>query len=380
MSVPRSYVWGIVGSLLCLAGCGKEKPPAAAPAGANVIIAHFQPVDMTEMVPGRVAPVRIGFLRPQVSGVLLRRFFTQGGDVQAGQQLYQIDPAPYQAVLDRQTAALRKAQAALRAAQSRKTRYTHLQGINAVSRQDYDDAVAAESQANADIAAADAEIEAARVNLTYTKMLAPISGRTSRSFITEGDLVTANQTSPLAIVTQLQPIYVDMTANVTELLHLNGRNGRDRAPDNGGPNDAGKVDLTLDDGRVYPEVGRIDFAEVNVDPGTGMTTIRASFANKDRQLLPGMFVHATIHSGHQAAMLIPQSMVLRDIHADPYVLVVGDDGTAQERKVTIRTDRGSNWVVTGGVKEGERIIADNLQAIHDGQKVRVDTTLPAAKL
>ncbi|ASL40325.1 MULTISPECIES: efflux RND transporter periplasmic adaptor subunit [Acetobacter] len=361
----------IAGLLLLLPSCGKKNADANAPAVTDVHVmrAHEQSVDLTGYVPGRAAAYRQAEIRPQVSGVLEKRLFVEGTDVKTGQQLYQIYPVPYEAALAQAKADLAHGEAERVAADARKARFTHLSGINAVSHQDYDDAVSSAAQAAADIASAKAEIMSAQVNLDYSRVYSPISGRISRTLVTEGALVTANQTTPLATVTQLDPIYVDLTVTgeaVSRLRESLMNEKRDHTSTG-----AGQVDVVLDTGRPYTSPGRIDLLEVMVDPGTGMTTLRTTFQNPDAMLLPGMFVHATLHYGRRKAFLVPQNVVLRDLHADPYVLIAGSDGKAVLRKVKIIQDSGNSWVITDGVSDGDRIITEKLQTLQPGDSIHL---------
>jgi membrane fusion protein (multidrug efflux system) len=358
-----------------LAACDRaRKDPPAAPPDVSTLRVHAQEVAVLENAPGRVNAYRIAEIRPQVSGVILKRMFDEGSDVREGQQLYQIDPSLYQAALDRAQGTLAQLQAALVTAEAKDRRYQTLSRINAVSHQDYDDALAAEREATASIVAAKAEVDTAQINLTYTKVLSPITGRIGRSIVTEGALVTSDQAPALSVVTQLDPIYVDLTETSISLLHLRRAMEADRVAKE--PSDAGQVDLTLEDGSRYNVKGKLQFSEVTVDTGTGMTTLRAQFPNPDHTLLPGMFVHATVHEGQERAWLVPQNVVARDIHDDPYVLIVGDDDVVSRRNVTIARGDDTNWVVTGGLKDGDQVIVDGLQSAEPGSKVHPHAAAP----
>jgi membrane fusion protein (multidrug efflux system) len=364
--------------LLCLASlasCDRtHKDPAAALPDVSFLRAHARDVEVLESAPARTNAFRIAEIRPQVSGVILKRMFEEGSDVREGQQLYQIDPSLYQAALDRAQGTLAQQQAALVTAQARDHRYESLSRINAVSHQDYDDALAAEREAAAGIAVAKAEVDTAQTNLTYTKVLSPITGRIGRSIVTEGALVTSDQPTALSVVTQLDPIYVDLTETSIALLHLREAMQDDQVAQQHG--DAGQVDLTLEDGSHYSLPGKLQFSEVTVDPGTGMTTLRAVFPNPNHILLPGMFVHATVHEGKQRAWLVPQNAVSRDIHDDPYLLVVGPGDVVARRVITIARADDTDWVVTGGLHDGDRIVVDGLQQAEPGAKVRPREAAP----
>lgn len=364
----------LAGMLLLLPSCSRKNTATVASSSTDVhtMQVHEQVVDLTGYVPGRVSAYRQASIRPQVDGVLEKRLFVEGADVKAGQQLYQIYPVPYEAALARAKADLAHGEAERLSADAKKARFTHLSGINAVSHQDYDDAVSSAAQAAADIASAKAEIMSAQVNLDYSRVYSPISGRISRTLVTEGALVTANQTTALATVTQLDPIYVDLTVTgeiVSRLRDSLISEGRDHTTTG-----AGHVDIVLDTGRAYPSPGRIDLLEVIVDPGTGMATLRTTFHNPDAILLPGMFVHAALHYGRRNAFVVPQNVVLRDLHADPYVLTVGTDGKAAQRKVVIAQDSGNAWVITDGLSEGDRIVTDKLQSVQPGDTLHVLNT------
>jgi membrane fusion protein (multidrug efflux system) len=368
-SAHKRFAVGIVLCLASLASCDRARKDATAvPPDVSILRAHAQDVEVVENAPARTNAFRIAEIRPQVSGVILKRMFEEGSDVHEGQQLYQIDPSLYQAALDRAQGTLAQQQAALVTAQARDHRYESLSRINAVSHQDYDDALAAEREAAASIAVAKAEVDTAQTNLTYTKVLSPISGRIGRSIVTEGALVTSDQPAPLSVVTQLDPIYVDLTETSIALLHLRRAMQDDQVSQQ--HSDAGQVDLTLEDGSHYSLPGKLQFSEVTVDPGTGMTTLRAVFPNPNHILLPGMFVHAAVHEGKQRAWLVPQNAVSRDIHDDPYLLVVGPGDVVARRIITIARTDDTNWVVTGGLHDGDRIVVEGLQQAEPGTKVR----------
>jgi membrane fusion protein, multidrug efflux system len=365
----------LVACLTSLASCDRaRKDPPAAPPSVSFLRAHAQEVEVFESAPARINAFRIAEIRPQVSGVILKRMFLEGSDVRQGQQLYQIDPSLYQAALDRAQGRLAQQQAALVTAQARGHRYESLSRINAVSQQDYDDAVAAEREAAAGIVVAKAEVDAAQTNLTYTKVLSPITGRIGRSIVTEGALVTSDQPTPLSVVTQLDPIYVDLTETSIALLHLRRAMQDNQVSQK--PSDAGQVDLTLEDGTRYGLEGKLQFSEVTVDPGTGMTTLRAVFPNPNHILLPGMFVHVTVHEGKQRAWVVPQNVVSRDIHEDPYLLVIGPGDVVSRRGITIARAGDTDWLVTGGLHDGDRIVVDGLQQAEPGTKVQPHAVAP----
>ena len=340
-----------------LAGCGQQTPPAAAPEPprVSVVTVRAQSVPISSELPGRVAAYRSAEVRPQVNGIILKRLFVEGSEVKAGAQLYQIDPAPYQATYDSAVAAEASARALAE-------RYKPLVEANAVSKQDYDNAVASQLQAQA-------AVETAAINLIYTKVLSPIAGRISRSFVTEGALVTANQSAALATVQQLDPVYVDVTQPSSTLLRLR----REAAAGLLRQNTSGQtqVSLHLEDGSDYAHPGTLEFSEVTVDPGTGSITLRALLPNSERLLLPGMFVREQIQEGvREDTVLAPQQGVSHNQKGDPTALVVSSDNTVELR--VLQTDRaiGDQWLVSSGLKPGDRLIVEGLQRALPGAKVR----------
>jgi membrane fusion protein (multidrug efflux system) len=349
--------------LVLLAGCEHKAPPAAPPPPkVSVVTVQAQAVPITTELPGRVAGYRYADVRPQVNGIILKRLFVEGSDVKAGQQLYQIDPAPYQASYDSAVAADASARALAE-------RYKPLAEANAVSKQDYDNALASHLQAQA-------AVETARINLIYTRVLSPITGRIGRSLITEGALVTANQADAIATVQQLDPAYVDVTQPITTLLRLK----REAAAGLLKQNEAGKtqVRIRLEDGSDYAHPGTLEFSEVTVDEGTGSVTLRALMPNPERLLLPGMFVREEIQEGvRQSAVLAPQQGISHDQKGTPNALVVGADDTVELR--SLETDRaiGDQWLVTSGLKPGDRVIVEGIQSARPGGKVAPEEYRPA---
>jgi len=365
--------------LLMLSAC-QQSPQGQAPSGppppreVGVVTLAVQKVTLVTELPGRTSPYRIADVRPQVNGVLQKRFFAEGADVQAGQQLYQIDPAPYQAAYDSAVAMLAHANAGLTTAKLLADRDKGLIATNAVSKQDYDNSVATEQQAEADVASGQAAVETARVNLVYTKVLSPITGRTGRS-VTEGALVTANQAAPLVTVQQLDPIYVDIPQSMAVLLRLKRELASGQIQNTTG--EAARMTLTLEDGSTYEEEGRLKFSEVTVDEGTGSVTLRAEFPNPKAVLLPGMFVTAHLEEGFvESGILVPQIGVTHNQRGEPTALVVMPDNTVELR--TIKTDRaiGDKWLVTDGLKAGDRVIVDGLQKVMPGATVKPTETTP----
>lgn len=352
---------------LLLTACGGGAPPPAAGAApeAGVITLQPRPVNLTTELPGRTSAYRIAEVRPQVEGIVLKRLFTEGSEVRAGQSLYEIDASTYRANLLRAEASLASAEAQLNAAKLLAERYGPLHDRGVVSKQDYDNAVAASKSAEAAVAAAKAAIETARIDLGYTQVRSPISGRIGRSLVTEGALVTRNQDQPLATIAQLDPIYVDVTQSSAELLRLQrdlaeGRLQRDAAQN-------ARVTLTLEDGSPYPHAGSLQFSEVTVEASTGSVLLRAQFPNPDRLLLPGMFVRAQLSRGSaNEALLVPQAAVQRNARGQPTVLVVDAENKLSERVIELGPTVGNEWLVTGGLTAGERIVVDGLQKVRAG--------------
>jgi membrane fusion protein (multidrug efflux system) len=337
------------------------------PAEVGIVTVEPQPVTLTTELPGRTSPYRIAEVRPQVNGVLLKRLFVEGADVREGQQLYQIDPAPYQASLDSAKAQLAKANAELASAKALSDRYQLLASSNAVSKQDTDNAEASTLQAQADVASANAAIETAQINLTYTKVLSPISGRTGRS-LTEGALVTANQTTSLVTVQQLNPIYVDIPQSTALLLRLRRELSSGQIKASGEQTAA--VTLILEDGSQYEETGQLQFSEATVDQATGSVIIRAVFPNPETLLLPGMFVTARLQEGvAQNGILVPQQGVTHDPKGNATVLLVTSDDKVEMRPITTDRAVGDKWLVSDGLQPGDRVIVEGVQKAMPGATV-----------
>jgi membrane fusion protein (multidrug efflux system) len=327
-------------------------------------------VSLTTELPGRVSAYRIAEVRPQVNGVILKRLFKEGDLVAAGQQLYQIDPAAYEATLASARASLAHARASVTAAKLTAERYQALSEARAVSRQDYDNAVATLLQDEADVASGEAAVRAAEINLAYTKVYSPISGRTGRSSVTEGALVTANQATTLLSVTQLDPVYVDLTQPSTTIVRLKRElaAGQIRRVDG----NQAPAQLLLEDGSHYERSGTLEFSEVTVDQGTGSVTLRAIFPNPQDVLLPGMFVRATIEEGvREGAILAPQQGITHAPNGSATALVVGADDKVEKRSVELDRAIGDRWVVTKGLAAGDRLIVGGLQSVKPGVQVAV---------
>jgi membrane fusion protein (multidrug efflux system) len=357
----------MISALAVLAGCSKsttEAPHKQQVAEVGVFKVAPEALQITTELPGRTAAYQVAEVRPQVSGLIQKRLFVEGADVKAGVPLYQIDAATYQAAVNSAKAALAKAKANLVAAAPKVARYKDLVAIEGVSRQDYDDAVAAHEQAKADVEAAVAALEQAKINLDYTHVDAPISGRISRSAVTPGALVTANQTTALTTVQQLDPIYVDVTQTSEDMLRLK------REIENGGLKKNGgqaKVSLLLSDGTKYALEGKLQFSDVTVDPGTGNVTLRALFPNPKHDLLPGMFVRAVIESGvNEHAIAVPQQGVTRNAKGEATALVLNKEGKVEQRTLVTTGTLGAKWLVKSGLNDGDLLIVEGVQKVKPG--------------
>ncbi len=327
-------------------------------------------VEITSLLPGRVTPRLVAEVRPQVTGIIKKRYFTEGGDVKAGELLYQIEPATYEAALANAKASLARAEANLPAVKKKLERYKELLPVNGVSQQDYDDVSAQLKQIEAEILYWQASVKNAEINLGYTKVVAPISGKISKSNVTEGALVTANQPVPLTTIQQLNPIYVDVTQSTTDLLKLkkvleSGLLKKDAKKET-------EVTLILEDGTKYPWKGWLQFKDITVDQSTGSVSLRILFENPDHVLLPGMFVRAQVFQAtNKNAILIPQEAVLRDPKGNPFVFVVKEGNVIKQTPLVIDRAIGNRWLISSGVKAGERIVIEGIQKIRDGDVVNV---------
>ena len=369
----------VLALVLAMAACdGKQQQaaPQRPPVEVSAVTVEPQRVALFTDLPGRTSAFRVAEVRPQVNGIVLKRLFQEGSDVTAGQQLYQIDPATYRAAMASAQADLAKARANLKSIEAKAARYADLVQINAVSRQDYDDIVASLDQAKAQILVAQAGVETTRINVEYTKVYAPISGRIGKSNVTEGALVTANQAAALATVTQLDPIYVDVSQSSSDLMRLR------RAVASGqmqqGKADQAPVTLTLDGAsQPYESAGQLQFSDVTVDPTTGSVQLRAVFPNPRHDLYPGLFVRARVEQGvREQAILVPQQSLVRTPDGAAMVWVVGADGKVNPRPVEVGQVSGDKWIVDGGLRPGETVVTEGLQKISPGAEVRV--AAPAA--
>lgn len=362
---------------LGLGACGARQAPGGPPPAPEVGIVTMAPqtVDLSTELSGRTAAYRIAEVRPQVAGIVQRRLFTEGAEVSAGQTLYQIDSGPYRAAAARAEANLASSQAQLNAARLQAERSASLVESGVVSRQDNDNVQATARSAEALVAAARAAVESSRIDLGYSQVRAPISGRIGRSLVTEGALVTSEQDQPLATVAQLDPIFVDVTESSARLLRLR----RDLAEGRLQRTDAehASVRLTLEDGTPYAHEGTLKFSEVTVDEGTGSVLLRAEFPNPDRLLLPGMFVRANLQQGRSTdALLVPQAGVSRNARGEALVMLVGADDKVVERVVQVDRVVDGQWFVASGLAVGDRVIVEGLQKVRPGSAVR---PVPAAQ-
>ncbi|AXE93457.1 efflux RND transporter periplasmic adaptor subunit [Paraburkholderia sp. DD10] len=361
-----------------LAACG-PKQSAPPPQTPEVGVVTVQPtaVPVVTELPGRTSAFLVAQVRARVDGIVLRREFTEGSQVKAGQRLYKIDPAPYIATLNNAKAALAKAQANLASTTAQANRYKVLVAANAVSKQDYDNAVAAQGQAAADVAAGKAAVDTAQINLGYTDVTSPVTGQIGVSQVTPGAYVQASAATLMATVQQLDPVYVDLTQSSLDGLKLR-REMQEGRLKTSGP-EAAKVSLILEDGRTYSEKGKLQFTDVTVDQGTGSVTVRAIFKNADKVLLPGMFVRAKIEEGvNENALLVPQIGVTHDQKGQPTALVVGQDNKVSLRQLVTTGTYGSNWVVESGLNPGDRVIVQGTEKVRPGAPVKaIAAQLPA---
>ena len=362
--VFRAWFAAFCSAVLSLSfGCGRSNaPPQMPPPQVGTVVIHAKPVTLTAELPGRTAPYRISDVRPQVNGLILKRLFAEGSEVKAGQPLYQIDAAPYQA-------AYNNASAALMTAKAKAGRYVQLLKANAIAPQDYDDALAAYKQAAANL-------QAARINLDYTRITAPITGRIGISTVTEGALVTAGQTTALTTIQMLDPMYVNIPQSSTQLLALRqavaeGELDKDTPV-------VTNVSLWLENGMKYPLTGKLQFTDVTVDTSTGAVTLRALFPNPHRVLLPGMYARAVVAEGVVLkAILAPQQGVIRDTRGQPTAWIVGKNDKAELRMLQVSRSVGNDWLVSSGLRDGDRLIVEGTQTLRPGISVRpVTAKLP----
>jgi membrane fusion protein (multidrug efflux system) len=356
-----------------LSGCDNRKgeeagtAPGATKTQVSVVTLHPQSVTITAELPGRTTASLVAEVRPQVNGIIQKRLFQEGSEVKDGAALYQIDPASYQAAYDSAVAALQKAEAAVPSAQSKVERYQGLVKQNAVSKQDLDDAIASLAQARADVESAKAAVETARINLNYTTITAPISGRVDKSALTPGALVTASQTTALTTIRTLDPINVDVTQSSANLLNLRQAINAGRIRISG---QNVSVRLKLENGTIYPLAGKLEFSESAVSETTGTYLVRAEFPNPDRLLLPGMYVRALVEEGVAPnSFLVPQRAVSRNTKGEPIAYFVTGDGKIEQRALTVGQSVGNNWLVSSGASDNDRVVVEGVQLVRVGQDV-----------
>ncbi|HEX7853715.1 MAG TPA: efflux RND transporter periplasmic adaptor subunit [Sphingobium sp.] len=364
--IIRSF---LLGAVVSLAGCGPQEGPSAGPPAVGIVTLREEPVTLTTELPGRVTAAETSEVRPQINGVIRRRLFSEGSMVRAGQVLYEIEDAPYRAALGTAQGNLAKAQANIDATRLQADRYRSLIGINAVSKQDLDNAESSARTARADVAAQKGSVDSARVNLDFTRIRAPISGRIGRSLYTPGALVQAGQANALATILRTDSVYVDVTQSAAQILDLKA------ALVEGGLSQAGqasaRVQILLPNGKTYPAEGRLQFSEISVDPQTGSVTLRATFPNADGLLLPGMYVRARLVEGvRQKAILAPQQGITRDPRGRATAMVVNAQDKVEQRIVATDRPQGDTWIVTGGLKPGDRLIVEGLMGLQPGMTVK----------
>lgn len=372
-----SLLSSLIISAVLLTGCdnsGNQQAQPQAPQ-VSVHVVHSEPLSVTTELPGRTSAFRVAEVRPQVSGIILKRNFVEGSDIKAGESLYQIDPATYQAAWNSAKGDEAKAEAAAAIAHLTVKRYVPLLGTKYISQQEYDQAVATARQADADVVAAKAAVENARINLAYTKMTSPIDGRIGKSSVTEGALVTNGQADAMATVQQLDPIYVDVTESSNDFMRL-----KQESLQRG--DDSKSVQLIMENGQPYSLKGSLQFSDVTVDESTGSITLRAVFPNPQHTLLPGMFVRARIDEGvNPQAILVPQQGVTRTPRGDATVLIVNAQNQVENREVTAAQAIGNKWLITSGLQNGDKVIVSGLQKVRPGVTVKAteDTTASAAQ-
>jgi membrane fusion protein, multidrug efflux system len=354
--------------ILSACGGGQEQQKPAGPPEVGVVTVREQAVSLANELPGRTSAYESSDVRPQVNGLIQARLFAEGDQVRAGQPLYRIDPAPYQAAVANAQAALNRSRAAIASSEALARRYGELVKINAISRQDYENAVTSAQQARADVSAQQALLRTAQIDLARTTIRAPISGRIGRSTYTVGALVSASQTDALTTIQRLDPIYVDIQQSSADVLRLRQQILSGKLASDGRNV---SVKLKLEDGSTYPQPGVLKFTDVTVDPTTGSQVIRAQFPNPQGLLLPGMYVRAEFAQATQTnGLLVPQVAVSRDEKGNPTILVVGGQNKLEQRKITAPRTVGDSWLVTGGLKAGEKVVVDGAQMLRPGMPVK----------
>ncbi|MGL6158876.1 efflux RND transporter periplasmic adaptor subunit [Microbulbifer sp.] len=374
--LKKKVVSVLLASVVLLTACGEESaaPPSMAPQ-VTVVTLKSEPVTLTRELPGRTNPYKVAEVRPQVNGIVGQQLFREGGLVEAGQPLYQLDDAIYRADVDSAKASLQSARATLNEARLNAERIAKLVKTGAVSKQENDSAQATLQKAEAEVARAKAAVQQARIQLDYARISAPIGGRIGKSAVTQGALVTANQSAALARVQQLDPIYVDLTQSASELLSLR------KALDAGTLENSGNlpVSILLEDGSTYEHKGKLEFAEASVDPSTGSVLLRVVVPNPEHLLLPGMYVRAVVGRGvRENAILVPQQGIARDPKGSTSAMVVTSEGTVAQRSVQVSRTIGDKWLVEAGLEAGDRVIVEGLQKVRPGVPVQATEAQPAA--
>ena len=356
-----------IAAAVAACGGGDDQPPQQGPGQVTVVTLKAESVSLTRELPGRTNAFLVAEVRPQVNGLVGKRLFTEGSMVTEGQPLYQIDDASYRAQANNARAQLARAEATANASRLSAARITELAKVDAVSKQDLENAVAAQKQAEADVGAAKAALDAANVTLGYARITAPISGRIGKSSVTQGALVSAGQADALATVQQLDPIYVDLTQSASELLQMRRELASGRLQDN----QTLPVTILLDDGTEFAHKGTLEFSEVSVDPTTGSYALRVKVDNPDQVLMPGMYVRAQVGSGvRENGILVPMQGIARDPKGDTTAMVVGKDNKVEVRPVKVSRAVGSKWLVEDGLKPGDKVIVEGLQKIQPGMPVQ----------
>ncbi|WP_429810670.1 efflux RND transporter periplasmic adaptor subunit [Ensifer sp. B1-9] len=382
MRMNRPTLAAALATVILLSGCQKEEAQQGAaafpPSAVAVFTTKAETLPITNELPGRIAATRVAEVRPRVSGIVVERVFQQGSKVNAGDVLYRIDPAPFRVQVEKAEATLRRAQSIRVQAQQKADRQEQLKKANVVAAQQFDDAAALLATADADVAIAEAGLAAAKLDLQYADVTAPISGRIGRALITEGALVSTNSSENLATIQQLDPLYADFTQSATDLIRL--RKALEDGKMMSGDDEEAEVQLVLDDGTAYEHKGKLLFSEAAVDATTGQVTLRGEFPNPDNDLLPGMYVRVLVQQGvEKDAITVPQQAVQRNNAGQSQVYVVGADNKVEFRNVTLGRTIGTRWQVTAGLKAGEKVIVEGFQKIGPGAPVEPTDWNPEAK-
>jgi membrane fusion protein (multidrug efflux system) len=375
---PATLAATLSAALLLAAGCGKKNaaPAAPPPLPVSVLVVAPEAVTLSQELPGRTSAFRVAEVRARINGIVQKRLFTEGADVKEGDVLFEIDPAPYQAALDSAKATLARAEAGLASTQAQADRFKGLVSTNAISQQNYDDAVASSLGSAADVAAAKAAVRTAEINLGYTRVTSPIDGRIGRAEVTEGAYVQQGTATLLATVQQLDPLYVDLSQSADDVLRLRDAlaSGRLQRAGEG----AAKLSLMLNNNQPYAHPGALQFSDVSVNPSTGTVTLRAIFPNPDSNLFPGMFVRARLEEGTDpSAILLPQPLVSRNTKGEATALLVNAENKVKVRVLQTSRTVGNRWLISGGLQPGDRVITDNLQKIRPGMTVNPVPAAPA---